>query len=269
MTKTDVMASKVVAASAAAIGGAENLLVANGMTVRYGDFHALKDISLSLAPLGTHAVIGPNGAGKSTLFNAISGFIKPTAGKVTFDGMDVTGWRPNRLARSGVARSFQISAIFPDLSVEDNLRMALARDAGVLALFGRRDGVRLTDEAERLLAETGLDKHRSKRAADMSYGQKRLLELVTTLLLQPRLLMLDEPMAGLAREDIPEVTSLIARAAERCAVLLVEHNLQVVETLATAVTVLAGGTLLSRGTYAEVASDPRVREAYIGETIHA
>ncbi|KAA0693783.1 ATP-binding cassette domain-containing protein [Neorhizobium sp. P12A] len=240
------------------------LLFVEGLTVRYGDFHALKDVSLSLAPYGTHAVIGPNGAGKSTLFNAISGFVKPTAGRVVFSGTDVTAWRPDRLARSGLARSFQISAIFPDLSVEDNLRMALGRHADKASLMSSRRAIGLGEEAARLLSETGLDLRRKERAADLSYGQKRLLELVTTLLLDPRLLMLDEPMAGLAREDIPEVTSLIAKAAGRCSVLLVEHNLHVVERLAQEVTVLAGGCLLSRGTYGEVASDPRVREAYIG-----
>ncbi|WP_346360495.1 ATP-binding cassette domain-containing protein [Bosea sp. (in: a-proteobacteria)] len=249
--------------------GAAPLIRAQALTVRFGDFHALRDVSLALGSKGVHAVIGPNGAGKSTLFNAISGFVKPTSGRVVFDDVDVTGWRADRLARRGLARSFQISATFPDLSVEDNLRMAMTRGTGGFALLRRRESALLDDEAERLLDETGLASRRRERAADLSYGRKRLLELVTTLLLRPRLLMLDEPMAGLAREDIPEVSALIARAAETRAVLLVEHNLAVVERLADEVTVLAGGRLLARGPYREVAADPRVREAYIGEAAHA
>lgn len=268
MSLTGANETKAMAAHPAIAGLASPLLSAEGVTVRYGDFHALSEVSLALAPLGIHAVIGPNGAGKSTLFNAISGYVRPTKGRVLFDGTDVTGWRPDRLARFGLARSFQISAIFPDLSVEDNLRMALTRKVRGLSLLRRRKSLALGEDAERLLVETGLVSRRKDRAADLSYGRRRLLELVATLLLKPRLLMLDEPMAGLAREDIPEVTALIARAADHCAVVLVEHNLQVVERLAGEVTVLAAGKLLSRGSYREVAADPRVREAYIGESTH-
>jgi branched-chain amino acid transport system ATP-binding protein len=266
MSLTDTSAEKAVAADAAVVvGQVAPLLSVEGITVRYGDFHALSDVSLALTPLGIHAVIGPNGAGKSTLFNAISGYVRPTNGRVLFDGVDVAGWRPDRLARFGLARSFQISAIFPDLTVEDNLRMALTNEVRGLSLLRRRNSLALGEGAERLLSETGLASRRKHRASDLSYGRRRLLELVATLLLRPRLLMLDEPMAGLAREDIPEVTALIARAADQCAVVLVEHNLEVVERLSGEVTVLAGGKLLRRGSYREVAADPRVREAYIGE----
>lgn len=244
------------------------LLSVDGLCVRFSDFRALEDVSLALPHRGVHAVIGPNGAGKSTLFNAISGFVRPTRGCVRFADTDVTGWRPDRLARLGLARSFQISAVFPDLSVEDNFRIALNGTRLGLGLLRHRADVRLTELAEKLLEETGLARLRDRRAADLSYGRRRLLELATTLALQPKAMLLDEPMAGLAREDIPEVAGMIARAAERCAVLLVEHNLQVVERLAAEVTVLASGRVLSRGSYRAVATDSRVREAYIGESVH-
>lgn len=240
------------------------LLAATDLTIRFGDFVALRGVSLDIEAAGVHAVIGPNGAGKTTLFNALSGFARLTKGRIQFDGADVTGLRADRLARLGLARSFQICAVFPELSVEDNVQMALLRDVTGVGLLRRSAGKGLTAPVEQLLDETGLATERGRRAADLSYGRRRLLEIVTTLALQPRLLLLDEPMAGLAREDIPAVTALIARAAQRCGVLLVEHNLQVVERLATRVTVLAAGSVLCAGTYQEVARDPRVVEAYIG-----
>ncbi|MBS0246569.1 MAG: ATP-binding cassette domain-containing protein [Proteobacteria bacterium] len=246
-------------------GDAEPLLRVTGLTVRFGDFVALRDVSLDLYGRGIHAVIGPNGAGKSTLFNAISGFAKPEHGNVHFGNADVTGERADRLARLGLARSFQMCATFPDLSVADNVRTALLRDVTGIGLLRRRGGEKLDPAIEGLLEETGLSSERYRRAADLSYGRRRLLEIVTTLALRPKLLLLDEPMAGLAREDIPAVTRLIDKAAEDCAVLFVEHNLPVVERLAKRVTVLAGGSVLCEGSYREVASDPRVREAYIGD----
>lgn len=247
----------------------EPLLRVCGLTVRFGDFVALRDVSLDLQGRGIRAVIGPNGAGKSTLFNAISGFAKPERGAVRFGGAEVTGERADRLARRGLARSFQMCAIFPDLSVADNVRAALLRNVGAIGLLRRRNGEKLDSSIEGLLEETGLSSERHRRAADLSYGRRRLLEIVTTLALRPKLLLLDEPMAGLAREDIPEVIRLIERAAESCAVLFVEHNLQVVERLAERVTVLAGGSVLCEGSYHDVANDARVREAYIGDAADA
>lgn len=247
----------------------EPLLSIRGLSVRFGDFVALRDVSLDLERRGIRAVIGPNGAGKSTLFNAISGFAKPECGNVRFGGVDVTGRRADRLARLGLARSFQMCATFPDLSVADNVRMALALDATGIDLLRRRTDERLDPSVEGLLDKTGLSSERNRRAADLSYGRRRLLEIVTTLALQPKLLLLDEPMAGLAREDVPAVMRLIERAAEFCAVLFVEHNLQVVERLAERVTVLAGGSVLCEGSYRDVAADPCVREAYIGDAADA
>lgn len=250
-------------------GDAEPLLRVTGLMVRFSDFVALRDVSLDLGIQGIHAVIGPNGAGKSTLFNAISGFAKPERGTVRFGGVDVTGVRADRLARLGLARSFQMCATFPDLSIADNIRTALLRGVTGVSLLRRRGGETLDPFVESLLEETGLSAERHRRAADLSYGRRRLVEIVTTLALRPTLLLLDEPMAGLAREDIPAVMRLIERAAESCAVLFVEHNLQVVERLAERVTVLAGGSVLCEGSYRDVAGDPRVREAYIGDAADA
>lgn len=249
---------------------ADALFWASGLSVQFGSFKALRDISLELGPMGVHAIIGPNGAGKTTLFNALSGFVKPSHGELHFDGCDVTGMKPDQLSRRGLARSFQICSIFPNMSVEENLAMALARDAGIMGWLRRRSSLEtLTPHAESLLNETGLIAERHRRAADLSYGQRRLLEIITTMALRPKLLLLDEPMAGLAREDIPPVADLIARAAHTYSVLMVEHNLEVVEQLASRVTVMAEGAVLCEGLYAEVSQDPRVVQAYIGVDDHA
>lgn len=240
------------------------LLTVRDLAVRFGDYAALRGVSLDLDARHVHAVIGPNGAGKTTLFNAISGFAKPEQGTVRLDGVDITGLRADRLARLGLARSFQICSVFSGLSVEDNVRMALMHDVKRTSLLRRGvDEVRKA-RLNDLLESAGLATERHRRAVDLSYGRRRLLEIVTTLALQPKLLLLDEPTAGLAREDIPAVTALIAQAAESCGVLLVEHNLQVVERLAAKVTVLAEGAVLCDGSYANVARDPRVIDVYVG-----
>jgi branched-chain amino acid transport system ATP-binding protein len=243
--------------------GATSLLTARDLTVRFGDFEALRDVSIDLDARSIHAVIGPNGAGKTTLFNVISGFMKPSAGQVRLNGADVTAVSPNRLARLGLARSFQICSIFPNLSVADNIRTALALNVRGLQLLrgrSRRDGARV----RHLLDQGGLADESERRAADLPYGRRRLLEIVTTIAIAPKFLLLDEPTAGLAREDIAPVTALIKTVAATCGVLLVEHNLQVVKSLAAKVTVLAEGSVLCEGSYDEVARDPRVINAYIG-----
>jgi branched-chain amino acid transport system ATP-binding protein len=248
----------------------EPVLSTSGLTVRFGDFIALRDVSIDLAPRSIRAIIGPNGAGKTTLFNAISGFARPSHGAVRLHGSDVTGLAPNRLAHLGLARSFQICSIFPDLTVAANIRLALMRREGGLALLGARSAADGFDTRIRtLLAKAGLTAEATRRAGDLAYGRRRMLEIATTLALDPAVLMLDEPTSGLAREDIAPVTGLIREAAGTCTVLLVEHNLGVVESLATEVTVLAEGAVLCTGTYHEVASDPRVLRAYIGEVPHA
>ena len=244
---------------------AEPLLSARDLTVRFGDFEAIRGVSIDLDTSSIHAVIGPNGAGKTTLFNVISGFVKPTVGQVRFDGADVTALSPNRLARLGLARSFQICSIFPNLSVADNIRAALALNVRGLQLLRSRSR-RDEDEVRvrHLLDQGGLMDESERRAADLPYGRRRLLEIVTTIAIAPKLLLLDEPTAGLAREDIAPVAALIRTVATTCGILLVEHNLQVVKSLAAKVTVLAEGSVLCEGSYDEVARDSRVINAYIG-----
>jgi branched-chain amino acid transport system ATP-binding protein len=252
-------------AKASAAGGeAGPLLRVDALSVQFKEFVALRDVSLDVEARGVHAVIGPNGAGKSTLFDAISGFIKPTRGSVSLFGVDVTSWRADRLARFGLARSFQICSVFPALSVEENLLMARAGAGVSIDSLRRLHASDLGPATERLLDETALTFERKRRAGELPYGRRRLLEIITTLALQPRLLLLDEPTAGLAREDIPDVVNLIARAAEGRAVLLVEHNLHVVERLARKVTVLAAGSVLCEGSYQEVSRDQGVWKAYLG-----
>ena len=244
---------------------AESLLTARDLTVRFGDFEALRGVSIDLDTRSIHAVIGPNGAGKTTLFNVISGFTKPTAGQVRLDGADVTAVPPNRLARLGLARSFQICSIFPNLSVADNIRTALALNVrGLQLLRGRSRRNENEARVRHLLDQGGLTDESERRAADLPYGRRRLLEIVTTIAIAPKFLLLDEPTAGLAREDIAPVAALIKTVAGSCGVLLVEHNLQVVKSLAETVTVLAEGSVLCEDSYDKVARDPRVINAYIG-----
>ena len=244
---------------------ATSLLTARGLTVRFGDFEALRGVSIDLDARSIHAVIGPNGAGKTTLFNVISGFMKPTAGQVHLNGEDVTAVSPNRLAQLGLARSFQICSIFPNLSVADNIRTALALNVrGLQLLRGRSKQDENEVRVRHLLEQGGLADESERRAADLPYGRRRLLEIVTTIAIAPKFLLLDEPTAGLAREDIAPVAALIKAVATTCGVLLVEHNLQVVRSLAAKVTVLAEGSVLCEGGYDEVARDPRVISAYIG-----
>ncbi|NPU13442.1 ABC transporter ATP-binding protein [Bradyrhizobium sp. 83002] len=245
------------------------VLKVRALTVQFKEFVALNEVSLDLRNGCIHAVIGPNGAGKSTLFNAISGFIKPIRGQIELFGRDVTAWPANRLARLGLARSFQICAIFPELSVEENMLVAQAHASPPLRLLRRRVSGDLAPHSETLLARAGLTSDRRRQARELSYGRRRLLEIATTLALKPRLLLLDEPTSGLGREDIAPVVEMIADAARDCCVLLVEHNLKVVERLADHVTVLANGSVLSDGSYQEVARDHRVRAAYLGAATDA
>lgn len=252
-------------ASAVAGRAAASMLTARNLAVRFGDFEALRGVSLDLDARAIHAVIGPNGAGKTTLFNVISGFTKPSAGQVRLNGVDVTSVSPNRLARLGLARSFQICSIFPNLSVADNVGTALALNVrGLQLLCGRSRRDQNEARVRHLLDQAGLADESKRRAADLPYGRRRLLEIVTTIAIGPRFLLLDEPTAGLAREDIAPVAALIKTVAASCGVLLVEHNLQVVKSLATKVTVLAEGAVLCEGAYDDVARDPRVINAYIG-----
>jgi branched-chain amino acid transport system ATP-binding protein len=241
-------------------------LRATGLSKEFRGFVAVNNVDLVVHQGSIHALIGPNGAGKTTCFNLLTGFLTPTRGRIELHGVDITGQPPASVARKGLVRSFQISATFGHLTVHENVRVALQRQAGLATQFWRSDAVlrRLDDRVETLLAEINLGEYRDTQAVNLSYGRKRILEIATTLALEPAVLLLDEPMAGMAHEDIDRVVALIRRAAVGRTVLMVEHNLSVVRDLCDAITVLQRGEVIAQGAYAEVAGDPRVREAYMG-----
>ncbi|MBK8176881.1 MAG: ABC transporter ATP-binding protein [Rhodospirillales bacterium] len=242
------------------------IIETGGLTREFKGFVAVRDVSLRVRRGTIHALIGPNGAGKTTCFNMISKFLEPTRGSIRFKGVDITAAKPHAVARMGMVRSFQISAVFPHLSVLDNLRIALQRRLGISFHFWRPVSVlAVVDErAHALLEDVGLTGYAEIAAAELAYGRKRALEIATTLALDPDLLLLDEPMAGMGREDIDRIARLIKRVSANRSVLMVEHNLSVVADLSDRITVLARGGILAEGTYAEVSSNPDVISAYLG-----
>ena len=233
----------------------------------FGPFLVVDKLNLSIRRHSVHALIGPNGAGKTTVFNLLTKFLKPSGGRIFYKGVDITRKTPAQVALLGLVRSFQISALFPEMTVRENVRLALQAKTGVSMQFWRSDKVLrpLHGRADELLESFGLTAFADQRAGDLSYGRKRALEIATTLALDPEMLLLDEPMAGLAHEDIDRVTRLIAQASTTRTVLMVEHNLSVVATLADTITVLARGVVLAQGDYAAISADDKVRESYIGK----
>ena len=246
------------------------ILETRGLTKEFLGFTAVKNVDLQVKRGTIHALIGPNGAGKTTVFNLLTKFLTPTSGSIHYNGADITAERPADVARRGMVRSFQISAVFPHLSVRDNVRVALQRMLGTSFHFWRseRSLDRLNDRAGALLAAVGLDDAAEIAAAELSYGRKRALEIATTLALEPEMLLLDEPMAGMGHEDIGRITDLIRKVAASRTVLMVEHNLSVVADLSDTITVLTRGQILAEGSYAEVSKNSEVVEAYMG-TGHA
>ncbi|AJE13861.1 amino acid ABC transporter ATP-binding protein [Stutzerimonas balearica DSM 6083] len=242
------------------------LLAARGLRKEFGGFVAVNNVDLDVRHAQVHALIGPNGAGKTTVFNLLTKFLQPTAGSIRLLEQDITRTDPARVARLGLVRSFQISAVFPHLSVLDNVRVALQRPNGLATQcwLPLRSLNRLNDRAMQLLEAVGLGDRRNDLAADLSYGRKRVLELATTLALEPKVLLLDEPMAGMGHEDVHTVAEIIREVARDRAVLMVEHNLKVVADLCQQVTVLQRGEILTSGDYRSVSEDERVREAYMG-----
>ena len=244
----------------------EPILRMQGVTKAFAGFVAVRDLDLDIARGTIHALIGPNGAGKTTVFNLVTKFHQPTSGRILFKGQDITAKKPSDIARLGMVRSFQISAVFASMSALDNVRVALQRFRSDNFAFWKSDRVlrELDDRARALLDEVGLDDLRDRKAAELPYGRRRALELATTLALEPELLLLDEPMAGMGHEDVERTAALIRRVAKDRTVLMVEHNLSVVADLSDRITVLARGEILAEGDYGQVSQDPAVIEAYMG-----
>ena len=242
------------------------ILETRDLVKEFRGFVAVSGVSLRVARGSIHALIGPNGAGKTTVFNLLTRFLPATSGSILYKGEDITGARPADVARRGMVRSFQVSAVFPALTALENVRVALQRPLGTSFHFWRseRSLEALDGRAAELLAAVGLEEHRDTVTGELPYGRKRALEIATTLALDPELLLLDEPTQGMAHEDVGRVVALIRRVAEGRTVLMVEHNLSVVQDLAQRVTVLARGSVLAEGSYDEVSRNPLVLEAYIG-----
>jgi branched-chain amino acid transport system ATP-binding protein len=243
------------------------ILETEGLTKEFLGFVAVKDVTLKIRRGTIHALIGPNGAGKTTCFNLLTKFLTPTRGRIVFNGKDITGLEPAQLARQGIVRSFQISAIFPSCTLLENVRLALQRrhHGGSFDFWRSATVLRELDaRARELLLSVGLERAADKIASALPYGQKRALELATTLALEPELLLLDEPTAGMGHEDVDRISALIQHVAEKRTVLMVEHNLKIVQNLSQTITVLSRGQIIAEGDYATVSKDPGVVSAYLG-----
>ena len=242
------------------------ILQTRALTKTFRGFTAVQGVDLSVRRGSIHALIGPNGAGKTTCFNLLTKFLAPSAGTITYNGTDITGLRPAQIARLGIIRSFQISAVFPHLTPLENVRLGLQRRLGTSMYFWRSEKSLhlLDDRARELLHEVGLADLADADTAAMPYGRKRALEIATTLAMEPELMLLDEPTQGMGHEDVDRVTALIKKVAVGRTVLMVEHNMKVVSTIADRITVLQRGAVLAEGDYAEVSANPQVMEAYMG-----
>ncbi|MBV8427786.1 MAG: ABC transporter ATP-binding protein [Hyphomicrobiales bacterium] len=243
-----------------------NVIETQALTKQFKGFVAVSNVDLKIAEGSIHGLIGPNGAGKTTCFNLLTKFLEPSGGRIFHRGEDITGLKPAAIARRGVVRSFQISAVFPHLTVRDNLRAALQRQNGLAHQFWLSDrSLAVLDErARELIADVNLSEFQDTPAGELAYGRKRALEIATTLALDPEVLLLDEPMAGIGREELPRIIDLVRQVAKGRTVVMVEHNLSVVANLCDRVTVLQRGEILAEGSYAEVSADERVRTAYMG-----
>ena len=244
----------------------DTILETRGLTKEFKGFVAVKNVDLAVRRGTIHALIGPNGAGKTTCFNLLTHFLTPTRGQIFFNGREITGSRPAAIARLGLVRSFQISAVFPHLTVLENVRIALQRKRGRSLDFWRSDRVLydLDPRARELIEAVGLSAFEKTTAVELPYGRKRALEIATTLALEPEMMLLDEPTAGMTHEDVERIAALIKRVSANRTVLMVEHNLSVVSTLSDHITVLARGEVLAQGNYASVSTNPAVVEAYMG-----
>ena len=246
----------------------EVVLRVKGLTKSFKGFTAVNNVNIEVRHGTIHALIGPNGAGKTTVFNLLTKFLSPNAGSILFNGRDITALKPAEVARLGIVRSFQISAVFPNLTVLQNVRIALQRFRGDGFFFWRPSRVldELNDRVVALLSEVGLDAQLERKAGELPYGSRRALEIATTLALEPTLVLLDEPTAGLGQEDIGRIAALIRRGARDRTTCMVEHNLSVVADLSDRITVLARGEVLADGSYEQVSANPAVIEAYMGSS---
>jgi branched-chain amino acid transport system ATP-binding protein len=244
----------------------DTILETRALTKAFKGFVAVNDVNLTIRRGTIHALIGPNGAGKTTCFNLLTHFLTPTRGQIFYNGMDITGSRPAAIARKGMVRSFQISAVFPHLTVLENVRIALQVKRGNSFDFWRSQAVlkALDVRALELIEAVGLTGFAATPAGELAYGRKRALEIATTLALDPELLLLDEPTAGMTHDDVERIAALIKRVAADRTVLMVEHNLSVVSTLSDHITVLARGEVLAEGDYQTVSRHPAVIQAYLG-----
>jgi len=242
------------------------ILETRGLTKAFKGFTAVSDVNLRVQRGSIHALIGPNGAGKTTCFNLLTKFLVPTRGTILFNGIDITAERPAQIARRGVIRSFQISAVFPHLSVMENVRVGLQRQLGTAYAFWRSEQSLdvLNDRAMQLLEQVDLTRFAHTLTVELPYGRKRALEIATTLAMEPELMLLDEPTQGMGHEDVDRVTELIKRVAEGRTILMVEHNMNVVSSIADTITVLQRGQILAEGPYEDVSKNPQVMEAYMG-----
>jgi branched-chain amino acid transport system ATP-binding protein len=244
----------------------EIILQTVGLTKEFSGFTAVKNVNLEVRRGTIHALIGPNGAGKTTCFHLLTKFLTPTGGRILYNGREITRARPADIARLGLARSFQISAVFAHLPVLENVRVALQRGRGNSFDFWRSETVLngLNGRATELLEAVGLAQFRDVTAVELPYGRKRALEIATTLALDPEMMLLDEPTAGMGHEDVGRIAKLIKTVAANRTVLMVEHNLSVVADLSDRITVLARGEILAEGDYAGVSRNPDVIQAYMG-----
>jgi branched-chain amino acid transport system ATP-binding protein len=246
----------------------EVILETKHLTKEFKGFTAVSDVNLKIERGHIHALIGPNGAGKTTCFNLLTKFLVPSSGQILFNGRDITMSRPAQIAREGIVRSFQISAVFPHLTVLQNVRVGLQRSLGTAFHFWKseRSLSALNDRAMALLDEVDLGKFADTTTVDLPYGRKRALEIATTLGMEPELMLLDEPTQGMGHEDVHRVTELIKKVSAGRTILMVEHNMSVVSGICDKISVLQRGALLAEGTYAEVSNNPQVMEAYMGTT---
>jgi branched-chain amino acid transport system ATP-binding protein len=246
----------------------ETILETINLTKEFKGFLAVNDVNLKVKRGSIHALIGPNGAGKTTVFNLVTKFLAPTSGKILLNQVDITDEKPSQTARRGVIRSFQISAVFPHLTVIENVRIGLQRRLGTSFHFWKAERTlnSLNDRAMELLESVGLASHAYVIAVELPYGRKRALEIATTLAMDPDLMLLDEPTQGMGHSDVRLVAELIRKVSANRTILMVEHNLSVVADLSDVITVMQHGAILAEGSYGDVSKNPRVLEAYVGNS---